>query len=506
MKTTLLCILDGFGLNPNPAGNAVHLAKKPVIDGLLASCPHATLVTYGEKVGLPAGQMGNSEVGHLNIGAGREVEQWLLKISRGLQGSYLSNSAVYNKFLGATSPTGKLHLIGLFSTGGVHSDKEHLLLLLKRLSTDLPNEILLHLISDGRDVSPHAFKDDLTALTKELAQFPKVKIASVCGRFFAMDRDKRWERVEKAYRAIVHGEGVLASHTSLLDTISESYQNEITDEFIEPIVSEYQGIGAEDSLLFWNFRADRMREIVSALALPSFQSFLRTVPVPSTERVLCFTEYDATFNLPYLFEQGFIKNHLGEVIANAQLEQLRIAETEKYPHVTYFLNGGVETPYAGEERVVVPSPRDVKTYDLKPEMSAYGVTEEVQKGIRSGRFKLIVVNLANCDMVGHTGVLDAAIQAVETTDTCLGKMLETLREVNGQALIIADHGNAELMINYADNTPHTAHTTYPVPVILYGNPDVKELRDGGALCDVAPTILKMMGITQPSEMTGESLY
>lgn len=506
MKTTLLCILDGFGLNPNPAGNAVHLAKKPIIDGLLESCPHSTLITYGERVGLPEGQMGNSEVGHLNIGAGREVEQWLLKISRGLQGSFLSNSCVYNKFLSAASAEGRIHLIGLLSSGGVHSDKAHLSLLLKRLSADLPNEILLHLISDGRDVSPHAFKEDLTALIKELTNYPKVRIASVCGRFFAMDRDKRWERVEKSYRAIVHGEGVLASHTSLLDKISESYQGEITDEFIEPIVCEYQGIGTEDSLLFWNFRADRMREIVAALALPSFQSFLRTIPVPPAERVLCFTEYDSTFNLPFLFEQGFIKNHLGEVISNAKLDQLRIAETEKYPHVTYFLNGGVEIPYLGEERVVVPSPRDVKTYDLKPEMSAFGVTEEVQKGIRAGHYKLIVVNLANCDMVGHTGVLDAAIQAVETTDTCLGKMLETLREVNGQALIIADHGNAELMINYADNTPHTAHTTYPVPVILYGAPEVAALRADGALCDVAPTVLKMMGIEQPQEMTGSPLF
>ena len=506
MKTTLLCILDGFGLNPNPVGNAVHLAKKPVIDGLLQTCPHATLVTYGERVGLPEGQMGNSEVGHLNIGAGREVEQWLLKISRGLKGTFLSDSPSYTRFISSLQPGGKIHLIGLFSTGGVHSEKSHLSLLLERLTSTVQNEIVLHLISDGRDVSPHAFKDDMAQLLREISTKPTVTIGSVCGRFFAMDRDKRWERVEKAYSAITLGNGTKVSVSHLEEAITESYTAGVTDEFIEPLVTDGCTFGAYDSIIFWNFRADRMREIVAALTLPTFEHFERDAPIPPADRVLCFTDYDPTYKLPYLFEQGEIRNHLGEVVANAGYSQLRIAETEKYPHVTYFLNGGIEEPYKGEERVVVPSPRDVKTYDLKPEMSAFGVTEEVVKGIRSEKYKLIVVNIANCDMVGHTGVLEAGIKAVETADTCLGHMLTALESVHGQALIIADHGNAEMMVNYSDNSPHTSHTTFPVPVILFGNPDIKGLNTHGALCDVAPTILKMMGISQPVEMTGKPLF
>lgn len=506
MKTTLLCILDGFGLNPNPVGNAVHLAKKPVIDELLRTCPHATLVTYGERVGLPEGQMGNSEVGHLNIGAGREVEQWLLKISRGLKGNFLSDSPNYTNFISSLVPGGKIHLVGLLSTGGVHSEKKHLSLLLERLTSTVQNEIVLHLISDGRDVSPHAFKDDLRQLIEQLSSQPTVTIGSVCGRFFAMDRDKRWERVEKAYSAMTLGKGTKVSIAELEKKISDSYTAGVTDEFIEPLVTEASIFGPQDSVVFWNFRADRMREIVSAIALPNFEHFSRPAPIPPSTRVLCFTDYDSTFKLPYLFEQGEIKNHLGEVVSGAGLAQLRIAETEKYPHVTYFLNGGIEEPYKGEERVVVPSPRDVKTYDLKPEMSAFGVTEEVVKGIRSEKYGLIVVNIANCDMVGHTGVLEAGIKAVETADTCLGQMLAALTSVGGQALIIADHGNAEMMVNYSDNSPHTSHTTFPVPVIAYGNPKIKTLTSHGALCDVAPTILKMMGIAQPTEMTGTPLF
>jgi 2,3-bisphosphoglycerate-independent phosphoglycerate mutase len=506
MKTTLLCILDGFGLNPNPIGNAVHLAKKPVIDGLLQTCPHATLVTYGERVGLPEGQMGNSEVGHLNIGAGREVEQWLLKISRGLKGTFLSDSPSYSRFISSLVPEGKIHLVGLFSTGGVHSEKMHLSLLIERLTSTVKNDIVLHLISDGRDVSPHAFKDDLLQLIKDISTKPTVTIGSVCGRFFAMDRDKRWERVEKAYSAITSGKGTPVSASGLERAILDSYAAGVTDEFIEPLVTEGCAFGAQDSVVFWNFRADRMREIVAAIALPTFENFTRNAPVPPAERVLCFTDYDPTYKLPYLFEQGEIKNHLGEVVSNAGLAQLRIAETEKYPHVTYFLNGGIEEPYKGEERVVVPSPRDVKTYDLKPEMSAFGVTEEVVKGIRSEKYGLIVVNIANCDMVGHTGVLEAGIKAVETADTCLGQILAALKTVGGQALIIADHGNAEMMVNYSDNSPHTSHTTFPVPVIAFGSPEITALNTHGALCDVAPTVLKMMGLAQPVEMTGRSLY
>jgi 2,3-bisphosphoglycerate-independent phosphoglycerate mutase len=467
-------------------------------------------VTFGERVGLPAGQMGNSEVGHLNIGAGREVEQWLLKISRGLSGSFLDTSVEYRNFLSSIKDGAAVHLVGLYSSGGVHSESEHLKLLVKRLTQDTQNAIVLHLISDGRDVSPNAFKEDLASLVEFLQEYPRCTIASVCGRFFAMDRDKRWERVEKAYRAIALAEGTATgSHHGydlLAQYVTKSYASGITDEFLEPAIVNSTPISPDDAVVFWNFRADRMREVVSALALPLFEGFARTAPIPANARVLCFTEYDSTFKLPFLFTQDEIKNHLGQAVSVAGFQQLRIAETEKYPHVTYFLNGGIEAPYPGEERQMVPSPRDVKTYDLKPEMSAAGVTELVVEGIRSGKYGLIVVNLANCDMVGHTGVVEAAVRAVETTDACLGTMLQALHAVGGTALVIADHGNAEMMINYEDGTPHTAHTTFPVPVILVGDPQIKTLRANGALCDVAPTILKMMGLTQPAEMTGHALF
>jgi 2,3-bisphosphoglycerate-independent phosphoglycerate mutase len=504
-KPTLLCILDGFGLNPNPVGNAVALAKKPILDGLLAKYPHSTLTTFGEAVGLPDGQMGNSEVGHLNIGAGRCVEQWLLRISRALSGPYLHNSAEYQTFLSSTKDSKTIHVVGLYSTGGVHSHLEHLKLLLSRLSQDNTSAtIALHLISDGRDVSPSAFQSDVKELQQYIEQFPRCAVSTISGRFFAMDRDKRWERVESAYKAIALGEG--ETITSIDAYVADSYARGVTDEFLEPAVLSAKPIAADDGFVFYNFRADRMREIVAALCSRDFSGFARTAPIPAPERVLCFTEYDATFHLPVLFPQVDIKNHIGEVVANAGINQLRVAETEKYPHVTYFLNGGIEDPYKGEDRHMVPSPRDVKTYDLKPEMSAHGVTELVVEGLRANKYGLIVVNFANCDMVGHTGVVEAGVKAVETVDTCLGEILSTLHSVGGQALIIADHGNAEQMVNYTDGTPHTAHTTFPVPVILVDYQKPVTLRPDGALCDIAPTILKMMGIPQPVEMTGTPLF
>jgi 2,3-bisphosphoglycerate-independent phosphoglycerate mutase len=502
---TLLCILDGFGLNPNSQGNAVAQAKKPVIDGLLREYPHATLTTFGEPVGLPEGQMGNSEVGHLNIGAGRVVEQWLLRISRAFKGSFLKDSPEYTAFTKATAQSKTIHVVGLYSTGGVHSHLEHLKLFLKRFVQDnSASHIALHLISDGRDVSPTAFKTDLAELQSFLKDYPRCSIASVCGRFFAMDRDKRWERVQTAYDAIALGKGTATQ--DLLAYVNESYAQKVTDEFLEPAVTTQQKIEATDGLVFFNFREDRMREIVSALCADTFEGFARTAPVLPKTNVLCFTEYDHTLHLPFLFAQLDIKNHLGEAVAAAGKKQLRVAETEKYPHVTYFLNGGIEKPYEGEDRKLVPSPRDVKTYDLKPEMSAPGVAELVIEGIRSGTYDLIVVNFANCDMVGHTGVVPAGVKAVETVDACLGQILKALRDAKGQALIIADHGNAEQMVNYEDGTPHTAHTLYPVPVILVDHMEKVALRKDGALCDVAPTILKMMGLQQPEEMTGKALF
>jgi 2,3-bisphosphoglycerate-independent phosphoglycerate mutase len=503
-KPTLLCILDGFGLNPNALGNAVQQAHKPVFDALIKRYPHATLVTYGEAVGLPAGQMGNSEVGHLNIGAGRVVEQWLLRISRALSGTFLSDSSVYQKFIGSTKSSKTVHVVGLYSTGGVHSHAEHLRLLLTRLNRDLPNQqIALHLISDGRDVSPSAFQSDLQELEQFLKGMPNSSIRSIVGRFYAMDRDKRWERVQAAYNAIALGKG--AQVTEPARYVADSYSKGVSDEFIEPGVTSSVASDASDAWVFFNFREDRMREIVSALCAPQFDGFARTAPIPEPSKVLCFTEYDHALGLPFLFPQLDISNHLGEVVAASGIPQLRVAETEKYPHVTYFLNGGIEKPYKEEDRKLVPSPRDVKTYDLKPEMSAPGVAELVVEGLRSKRYGLVVVNFANCDMVGHTGVVAAGVKAVETVDACLGQILSVLEEVGGQALIIADHGNAEQMINYVDGTPHTAHTTYPVPVIAVNCSQVTQLRTDGALCDVAPTLLQMMGIPQPAEMTGRSL-
>ncbi|RIL10507.1 MAG: 2,3-bisphosphoglycerate-independent phosphoglycerate mutase [Proteobacteria bacterium] len=504
-KVTLLCILDGFGLNPDPRGNAVHMAKKPCFDSLMAELPHSTLITHGERVGLPHGQMGNSEVGHLNIGAGRVVEQWLLRISRALQGTYLDSSDTFKKFTEAAGSSQVLHLVGLYSDGGVHSHCEHLHLLVEQLQKRLSGEIHLHLITDGRDTSPQLFLKLLPQLESFLKQNPRCKIATVCGRFYAMDRDKRWERTNNAYLAMAEGRGEkpagdLAAH------VLESYKKEVTDEFLEPLVLLERGMQQKDSIVFWNFREDRMRQIVGGLCLPEFSHFPRNREPFQNARVLCFTEYDHTFKLPYLFPVLDIKHHLGEVVSKAGLLQLRAAETEKYPHVTYFFNGGIEEPYPGEERMLVPSPRDVKTYDQKPEMSAFEVTEKVTAAIRSGKFSLIVVNLANCDMVGHTGVIPAAVKAVETVDSSLAQMLQALKEVNGQALIIADHGNAEQMINYEDGSPMTSHTTFPVPVIIVGRDDVSALRGGGSLCDVAPTILKMMGIEQASEMTGAALF
>jgi 2,3-bisphosphoglycerate-independent phosphoglycerate mutase len=503
-KPTLLCILDGFGLNPNPQGNAVQQAKKPVFDSLIKRYPHATLVTYGEAVGLPAGQMGNSEVGHLNIGAGRVVEQWLLRISRALSGTFLADSSVYQKFIQSTKTAKTVHVVGLYSTGGVHSHAEHLRLLLTRLNRDLSDhQIVLHLISDGRDVSPSAFQSDLRELEQFLEGVPNCSIRSIVGRFYAMDRDKRWERVQAAYNAMTLGKG--SEITDPTAYIVDSYAKGVTDEFIEPGVTASVAADSSDAWVFFNFREDRMREIVSAICAPQFDGFARTAPIPEASKVLCFTEYDHSLHLPFLFPQLEIANHLGEVVASSGIPQLRVAETEKYPHVTYFLNGGIEKPYEQEDRKLVPSPRDVKTYDLKPEMSAPGVTELVAEGLRSKRYGLVVVNFANCDMVGHTGVVAAGVKAVETVDTCLGQILSVLEEVGGQALIIADHGNAEQMVNYEDGTPHTAHTTYPVPVVAVNCSKVTQLRTDGALCDVAPTLLQMMGIPQPTEMTGRSL-
>lgn len=503
MKPTLLCILDGFGLNPNQKGNAVYHARKPNFDEIWASCPHTTLTTFGERVGLPEGQMGNSEVGHLNIGGGRVIEQWLLRISRALRGSYLDTSVEYQVFQKHLSNLDALHLIGLYSDGGVHSHREHLKLLIARLSVDYQGPVYLHLFTDGRDTAPQCAAEQIAELQQFIAGYPRVRIATITGRFYGMDRDKRWERTKRAFDAIVTGTGV--SSADAVSAIKSSYLSGSSDEFIEPIILTAARLSPRDGIIFWNFREDRMRQIVAALCLSNFDSFPRPFAGVAREQVLCFTDYDHSYGLPFLFPNLEIRNHLGEFLSAKGLRQLRVAETEKYPHVTYFFNGGIETPYGSEERELVPSPRDVKTYDLKPEMSAGPVTDIVVSALQNKRADVIVVNLANCDMVGHTGVFEAAVRAVETVDHCLGRMLAALHAAGGQAVVIADHGNAEQMIDYVTGAPHTSHTMYPVPMILVGGAPGARLADGGALCDVAPTLLELMQLPKPSEMTGSSL-
>jgi 2,3-bisphosphoglycerate-independent phosphoglycerate mutase len=505
----LLCILDGYGLNPNSNGNAVALARKPTLDKLIAEVPSATLITYGERVGLPAGQMGNSEVGHLNIGAGREVEQWLLRIDRELKRGTAFTQEVFQNFISKISGKGALHLIGLFSDGGVHSHSEHLYQLL-RAFRQIPNltEVILHIITDGRDTLQTAAYEEVKNLLDFIKEDPRIKIGSLSGRFFAMDRDKRWQRTERAYQVICNDSvgSLFSVEGDLLKYLKSSYESGITDEFIEPVsFLGHRGIQPHDGVLFWNYRADRMRQLVAALSLPSFTDFPRPASHFAPERSLMFTDYDPTFGLPCLFPTQVIRNYLGEVIARHGLKELRAAESEKYPHVTYFLNGGIEEASERESRLLVPSPRDIKTYDLLPEMSAPQLTDNLISEIQKGSFNFICVNYANCDMVGHTGVLEAAIKAVECVDSSLGKLLPVARQYGYQILIIADHGNAEQMINYYDGSPHTTHTTYPVPIILVNGEDVLALREEGALCDVAPTVLDLLGIKQPTEMTGESL-
>ncbi len=502
-KTTLLCVLDGLGLNPDTYGNAVKAAKTPTLDELFKTSPNSTLTTHGELVGLPAGQMGNSEVGHLNIGAGRVIEQWLVLIARRLNQNYLNSNNHYQRFANGLLTARDIHLVGLFSDGGVHSNKDHLIQLIEILKEEFKGKIYLHLITDGRDVSPTRSLDQIRDLEDKLRNQNQVQIATVCGRYHSMDRDQRWDRTEKAYRCYVCGEGQEAKRAS--DFIQTSYSQDIFDEFIEPaIINNAPSIAADSAVLFWNFRADRMRQLVSALCLEDFAGFARENSLPQKERVLCFTEYEKDFGLNFLFEQQNVTHSLGEVVADAGLKQIRIAETEKYPHVTYFFNGLTDEINKEEYRSLQPSPRDVKTYDLKPEMSALEVKESVLNAISSETYDLIVVNFANCDMVGHTGVLEAAIKAVEYVDSCLGEILVELKAKNGQAVIIADHGNAEQMIK-ADGSPHTAHTTFPVPVILFNtNRNIKQLADA-CLGDVAPTVLELMGLKQPEVMTGRSL-
>ena len=495
---TTLIIMDGFGLMAASGSNAVTLADTPVLDRLFADYANTTLSASGLDVGLPDGQMGNSEVGHTNIGGGRVVFQDLPRISRAIDdGSFFANDA-YNKAMDNCAENGTaLHLFGLLSDGGVHSHVEHLYALLCMARDKGLSKVYIHAFLDGRDVSPTSGRDFVKQCVEKCAQIGVGKVATVMGRYYAMDRDKRWERVQLAYDAMVYGEG--AQNENPVAAVEASYANGITDEFVEPVVCDRDGTVSDgDSVIFFNFRPDRAREITRALVDPAFDGFQREF-FPTV--YVCNTEYDATMpNVLVAWPRQSVKNGLGEYLSSLGLTQLRIAETEKYAHVTFFFNGGVEKQYPGEDRVLVASPK-VATYDLQPEMSAIEVCDKCVERIQSGAYDVIILNFANCDMVGHTGVLEAAIKAVETVDTCVGRVVDATLKMGGIAMVTADHGNAEQM-KQADGSPMTAHTTNLVPFILCGAGS--ELRPG-RLADIAPTILDVMGLACPEEMDGRTL-
>ena len=503
MKQPLaLIILDGFGCREETKGNAIAAARTPHLDRLMASCPHTRIGASGMDVGLPDGQMGNSEVGHTNIGAGRIVYQELTRITKSFdEGEALGNPALTAAMENARRPGQALHLMGLLSDGGVHSHIRHLYGLMEMARRFAVERVYLHCFMDGRDVPPTSGIEFIAALQQKIKELGLGQIATVSGRYYAMDRDNRWERVKLAYDAIVNGEG--NKDPDPVAVMQKSYGAGVTDEFIVPtVVTEGAGIKAGDSVIFFNFRPDRARELTRTLVDPDFAGFEREKGFfPLT--YICMTQYDATMpNVEVAYRPESLTNTLGEYLSRLGKTQLRIAETEKYAHVTFFFNGGVEAPYEGEDRVLIPSPK-VATYDLQPEMSAYAVTDEAVRRIESGRYDVIILNYANCDMVGHTGVFEAAVKAVEAVDTCLGRLLAALEKAGGRAFLTADHGNADQMAD-ENGAPFTAHTTNPVPFVAIGFGDVK-LRSGGRLADIAPTMLQAMGLPQPEEMTGRSL-
>ena len=502
-----LIILDGWGINPSCTSNAVCLARTPNLDRLMATFPTTRIDGSGLSVGLPAGQMGNSEVGHLNIGAGRVIYQELTRISKSIADGDFFTNPVLTKAIGQVRQAGgRLHLMGLLSDGGVHSHNTHLYALVELAKRQGLGEVFIHAFTDGRDTPPQSAVTYLAELESELQKIGLGQVATVTGRYYAMDRDNRWERVEQAWRALVLGEGTEAADSAT--AITTAYAAGENDEFVKPRVICRDGratgtVQDGDGLIFFNFRADRAREITRSFTQADFAGFARA-KTPALSSFVCMTEYDETFGLPVAFQPESHRDLLGGVVAEAGLKQLRIAETEKYAHVTFFFNGGEETPFPGEERVLIPSPKDVATYDLKPQMSAPEVTDEVVRRVASGEYALIVLNFANPDMVGHTGVLSAAITAMETVDGCVDRVVEAVLAAGGAALITADHGNCEQMDD-GNGTPHTAHTSNLVPLILV-DPCRRDacLREG-ILADLAPTILQLMGIPQPAAMTGRSL-
>jgi 2,3-bisphosphoglycerate-independent phosphoglycerate mutase len=507
-KRSMLIILDGWGARDDNHGNAVAQAATPNLNQLHMQYPCSLLTTFGNAVGLPDGIMGNSEVGHLNIGAGRIVYQDLLRIDQAIaDGRFFDNTAIIQLIQTVQKAGSTLHLMGLVSDGGVHSQLTHLLALLDLAVEKQIKQVAVHAIMDGRDTPPTGGADYLQTVQSHLDKIGSGFIASICGRYFAMDRDKRWDRIEKAFRLYTRGEGI--SEKNALTAIQNAYRKNETDEFIKPIIiTDANGaprgqVKDGDGILFFNFRADRAREITRAFTDQTFNAFDRD-PWPDLCGYTCMTLYDAEFTLPIAFEPKSMQNILGQVVSDTGLKQLRIAETEKYAHVTYFFSGGREEPFPGEDRRLIPSPREVATYDQKPEMSAIEVTQEVLKRLDSDAYDLIILNFANMDMVGHTGDLTAAVKACETVDRCVGQIVAKLQEKQWSAMITADHGNAEKMID-DDGNPHTAHTVGRVNCILVDDDLKGKVLQDGALCDIAPTLLQIMGLPQPQEMTGSSL-
>jgi 2,3-bisphosphoglycerate-independent phosphoglycerate mutase len=506
-RPAVLCVLDGWGWRPETTGNAIASARTPNYARMLKDCPHALLATSGRAVGLPAGQMGNSEVGHMNIGAGRVVLQDLPRIDEAIaQNTLAKQPALVALISRAKKANGTAHLMGLMSPGGVHSHQHHIAALARVLG-DAGLTVHVHAFLDGRDTPPKSALEFIETFLKEISGLPRIAIATVSGRYYAMDRDKRWERCAKAYEAIVDAKG--AKFADAKQAIGQSYENGISDEFVVPcVIGAYSGVKDGDAMLFANFRADRARQLSLALTDPAFHGFVRS-RVPHFSAAASLTEYSAELNklMAVIFPPEDIKESLGEVVSELGLKQLRIAETEKYAHVTFFLNGGRETPFPGEDRILVPSQK-VATYDLKPEMSAPEVTDKLVAAIASGKYDLIVVNYANPDMVGHTGIMKAAVEAVEVTDTCLGRLRAAVEEAGGVLLVTADHGNVELMIDEKTGQPHTAHTTLDVPIIVVNAKEAAKPSfrlANGKLADVAPTLLDLMGLKKPAEMSGRSL-
>ncbi len=500
-KPIALIIMDGYGINQNTEGNAIFEAKKPNLDKYFKECPNTVIQASGLDVGLPDGQMGNSEVGHTNIGAGRIVYQMLVKITKDIEdGTILKNEALLGAMNAAKESKKALHLMGLLSPGGVHSHNTHLYGLLDMAKKVGVEKVYVHTFLDGRDVPPSSAAEYMAELEEKIKEIGIGSIATISGRFYAMDRDNAWDRVEKAYAALVYGEGV--QETDAVEAVKNSYANGVTDEFMLPTVVDKKGMVQDgDSVIFFNFRPDRARQLTRSFVDPEFKGFERRNDMKV--KFVCMAQYDAEMpNVTVAYPPEELKMTFGEYVSKMNLTQLRIAETQKYAHVTFFFNGGEEKQFEGEDRILIKSP-DVATFDMKPEMSAYEVCDAVVEAINADKYDVIILNYANCDMVGHTGIIPAAVEAVEAVDKCVGKMVDAILQKGGVACITAGHGNADQMIDPVTGGPFTAHTTNPVPFIVVG--EDCELREGGRLADIAPTMLKLLGLPQPEEMTGESL-